>query len=120
MAPRRRDLSVELPLEIGDKLKLSFDETIDIGAMKQSGRDRVDLQGALRTFYYAVGQDADISIPLLGWFQTKERALDDVRADVAVSFMVVIGRSANEGDGLRDLSHHLNCLTAHSGNVQTD
>ena len=31
----------------------------------------LELQGALRTFYYAVGQDADISIPLLGRFQTE-------------------------------------------------
>jgi hypothetical protein len=68
----------------------------------------LDLQGALRTFYYAVGQDADISIPLLGRFQTEGRALDDSRADVAVLFPAVVGRSANEGDGLRDLSHHLN------------
>jgi len=71
--------------------------------MKQSGRDGAELQGALRTFYqrmdlsgeYTVEQDGAISIPLLGRFQVEGRALDDVRADLAVSFTAVIGRSAN-------------------------
>lgn len=93
----------KLPLEMGDKLKISFYETIDMGAMKQSGRDGAELQGALRTFYqrmdlsgdYTVEQDGAISIPLLGRFQVEGRALDDVRADLAVSFTAVIGRSAN-------------------------
>jgi protein involved in polysaccharide export with SLBB domain len=88
---------------MGDKLKISFYETIDMGAMKQSGRDGAELQGALRTFYqrmdlsgdYTVEQDGAISIPLLGRFQVEGRALDDVRADLAVSFTAVIGRSAN-------------------------
>lgn len=92
-----------LPLEVGDKLKISFYETIDIGAMKQGGRDRAEPQGTLRTFYqrmdlsgdYTVEQDGAISIPLLGRFQVEGRALDDVRADLAVSFTAVIGRSAN-------------------------
>jgi protein involved in polysaccharide export with SLBB domain len=94
--------SAKLPLEMGDKLKISFYETIDMGAMKQSGRDGAELQGALRTFYqrmdlsgeYTVEQDGAISIPLLGRFQVEGRALDDVRADLAVSFTAVIGRSA--------------------------
>src|SRR5260370_20554976 len=93
----------KLPLEMGDKLKISFYETIDMGAMKQSGRDGAELQGALRTFYqrmdlsgdYRVEQDGAISIPVLGRFQVEGRALDDVRADLAVSFTAVIGRSAN-------------------------
>jgi protein involved in polysaccharide export with SLBB domain len=44
---------------------------------------------------YTVEQDGAISIPLLGRFQVEGRALDDVRADLAVSFTAVIGRSAN-------------------------
>jgi protein involved in polysaccharide export with SLBB domain len=95
--------SAKLPLEIGDQLKISFYETIDLGAMKQSGRDAAQPQGTLRTFYqrmdlsgdYTVEQDGAISIPLLGRFQVEGRALDDVRADLAVSFTAVIGRSAN-------------------------
>jgi protein involved in polysaccharide export with SLBB domain len=95
--------SAKLPLGIGDKLKISFYETIDIGAMKQNGRDGAEPQGALRTFYqrmdlsgdYTVEQDGAISIPLLGRFQVEGRALDDVRADLAVSFTAVVGRSAN-------------------------
>jgi exopolysaccharide production protein ExoF len=93
----------KLSLEIGDKLKISFYEMIDVAAMKQGGRDGADPQGALRTFYqrmdltgdYTVEQDGAISIPLLGRFQIEGRALDDVRADLAVSFTAVIGRSAN-------------------------
>jgi protein involved in polysaccharide export with SLBB domain len=93
----------KLSLEIGDKLKISFYEMIDVAAMKQGGRDGADPQGALRTFYqrmdltgdYTVEQDGAISIPLLGRFQIEGRALDDVRADLAVSFTSVIGRSAN-------------------------
>jgi protein involved in polysaccharide export with SLBB domain len=96
-------LSAKLPLGIGDKLKISFYETIDIGAMKQGGRGGAEPQGALRTFYqrmdlsgdYTVEQDGAISIPLLGRFQVEGRALDDVRADLAVSFTTVVGRSAN-------------------------
>jgi exopolysaccharide production protein ExoF len=94
---------VKLPLEIGDKLKISFYETIDIGATKQRGRDGSEPQDALRTFYqrmdlsgdYTVEQDGAISVPLLGQFQVEGRALDDVRADLAVSFTAVTGRSAN-------------------------
>jgi exopolysaccharide production protein ExoF len=93
----------KVPLEIGDKLKISFYEILDMGAVKQSGQNRPDPQGALRTFYqrmdlsgdYAVEQDGAISIPLLGQFQVEGRALDELRADLAVSFTSVIGRSAN-------------------------
>jgi protein involved in polysaccharide export with SLBB domain len=96
-------VSAKEPLEIGDKLKISFYETIDLGAAKQGGRDRVEPEGALRTFYqrmdlsgeYTIEQSGTISIPLLGQFQLEGRALDDVRADVAASYTAVIGRSAN-------------------------
>src|ERR1700738_4532300 len=92
--------SARLTLGIGDNLKISFYETIDIGAMKQSGRDGAELQGALRTFYqrmdlsgdYTVEQDSAISIPLLGRFQVEGRGLDDVRAELGVSFTGGIGR----------------------------
>ena len=88
----------KLSLGIGDKLKIAFYEAIDVAAAKQA-----DPQGALRTFYqrmdltgdYTVEQDGAISIPLLGRFQIEGRALDEVRADLAVSFTSVIGRTAN-------------------------
>lgn len=93
-------ISARLPVEIGDKLKISFYETIDMAASKQNGPET---QGALRTFYqrmdlsgeYAVEQDGAISIPLLGRFVVEGKSLDDIRADLAVSFTTVIGRSAN-------------------------
>jgi polysaccharide biosynthesis/export protein ExoF len=96
-------VSAKVPLEIGDKLRISFYETIDLGVIKQGGRDRAEPEGALRTFYqrmdlsgeYTVEQNGAISIPLLGQFQIEGRALDDVRADVAVSYTAIIGRSAN-------------------------
>src|SRR4051794_7482079 len=95
--------SATLLVTVGDRLKISFYETIDMGAPKQSGRDAAELQGALRTFYqrmdltgeYTVEQDGAISIPLLGRFQVGGRAADHLRADLAVSFTTVIGRSAN-------------------------
>ncbi len=69
----------KVPLEIGDKLKISFYETLDMAAAKQSGQNRPDPQGALRTFYqrmdlsgdYAFEQDGTISIPLLGRVQVE-------------------------------------------------
>ncbi|WGD49471.1 polysaccharide biosynthesis/export family protein [Bradyrhizobium sp. CB1650] len=93
----------EPSLEIGDKLKISFYETIDVGAAKQGGRDRAEPQGVLRTFYqrtdlggdYTVEPDGAISIPMLGRFAVQGRALEDLRADIAVSFMSMMGRSAN-------------------------
>jgi protein involved in polysaccharide export with SLBB domain len=93
----------EPSLEVGDKLKISFYETIDVGAAKQGSRDRAEPQGVLRTFYqrmdlggdYTVEPDGAISIPLLGRFTVEKRALDELRADIAVSFMSVMGRSAN-------------------------
>jgi protein involved in polysaccharide export with SLBB domain len=92
-----------LPLEIGDKLKIAFYETIDIGGNGQGGRDGAEAQNDLRTFYqrmdlggdYMVEQDGSISIPLLGQFQAEGRALAEVRADLAASFASVIGQSAN-------------------------
>jgi polysaccharide biosynthesis/export protein ExoF len=102
-ATQASNTSAKLLLEIGDRLKISFYETIDIRAMKQSGREDAQPQGALRTFYqrmdlsgdYTVEQDGAISIPLLGRFQVEGRPLNDVRGDLAVSFTAVIGRGAN-------------------------
>ena len=95
-------LPAKLPLEIGDNLKIGFFETISMGSNGQSGKDG-EPQGALRTFYqrmdlsgdYTVEQDGTISIPLLGRFRVEGRALDDIRADLALSFTSIIGRSAN-------------------------
>ena len=90
-APTRQ---AKLPIGIGDKLKIGFYESIDAGS---KGLD------ALSTFYqrmdlsgeYTVEQDGSISIPVLGQFQVDGRALDDIRADLAASFLTAIGRSAN-------------------------
>jgi polysaccharide biosynthesis/export protein ExoF len=103
---------VKVPLGIGDRLKISFYETIDVGDMKRGGRDSVEPQGTLRTFYqrmdlsgeYTVEQDGAISIPLIGRFQVEGRALDDLRADLAISFSGTIGRSADVSVTITDRS----------------
>lgn len=90
------------PLEIGDKLKISFYETIDMAPTKPGARDG-ELQGALRTFYqrmdlggeYLVEQDGTISIPLLGKLQAEGRTADEARSDLATAFVSVIGRNAS-------------------------
>src|SRR5262245_52193973 len=82
-AARTLSSSVKAPLSLGDRLKISFYETIDVGDMKRGGRGGVEPQGTLRTFYqrmdlsgeYAIEQDGSISIPLLGRFQVEGRAL---------------------------------------------
>ena len=98
-------LPAKLPLGIGDSLKISFFETINMASDGSSGagEDAAEPRGALRTFYqrmdlsgdYAVEQDGFISIPLLGRFEVEGRALGDVRADLTASFTTVIGRNAN-------------------------
>ena len=103
---------VKVPLGIGDRLKISFYETIDVGDMKRGGRDSVEPQGTLRTFYqrmdlsgeYTVEQDGAISIPLIGRFQVEGRALDDLRADLAISFSGTIGRTADVSVTITDRS----------------
>jgi exopolysaccharide production protein ExoF len=95
--------SMNSPLGIGDRLKISFYETIDVGDVKRGSRDGADPQSALRTFYqrmdvsgeYVVGQDGVVSIPLLGRFQVEGLTLDDIRADLVLSFRTVIGRTAD-------------------------
>lgn len=97
----RATLPGEPSLEIGDKLKISFYETIDVGTAKQSGR--IEPQGVLRTFYqrtdlggdYTVEPDGAISIPMLGRFAVQGRRLEELRGDIAVSFLSMMGRSAN-------------------------
>ena len=92
--------SGKVPLGIGDRLKISFFETIDV---KPGDRGGVDSQGTLHTFYqrmdlsgeYAIEVDGAVSIPLLGRFQIEGHALDDVRADLSIAFTRVTGRSAD-------------------------
>src|SRR3954468_270890 len=96
-------LSPKLPLMTGDKLKISFYETIDVGATKHGLPDGSVTQPALRTFYqrmdvsgdYTLEQDGAISVPLLGRFQIEGRAVDDVRDELALSFTNATGRTAS-------------------------
>ena len=98
-AQAARASSAKVPLEIGDKLKISFFETVDLTANHAGAGP----QGALRTFYqrmdlsgeYTVQQDGAISIPILGRLQIAQHDLEDVRTMVAASFTAAIGRSTN-------------------------
>ena len=78
---------------------------IDIGGP----RSRAAGMGVTRTTRFATSHRrilAGICGPAgchyFGRFPVEGRALDDVWADLAVSFTAVIGWSPNEGDGLRD------------------
>ncbi len=89
----------QVPIQVGDKLKISFFETLDLAA-KQAGASP---QAALRTFYrrmdlsgeYTVEQDGAISIPILGRLEIAQRDLDNVRTLIAAAFTAAIGQSAN-------------------------
>jgi exopolysaccharide production protein ExoF len=91
------------PLGIGDKLKVAFFETIDVGSAKHGERAGADAQGALRTFFqrmdlsgdYVIGPDGEISIPLLGQFSAEGRPVEALRVDLAAAFLNVMGRPAD-------------------------
>lgn len=88
------------PLSAGDRLKITFFETVDLAGGKSGERDS---QGKLRTFYqrmdlsgeYSVEQDGSISLPLLGRIQVSGRALDDVRATLSVAFARINNQGAD-------------------------
>jgi protein involved in polysaccharide export with SLBB domain len=92
----------KVPLMIGDKLKISFFETIDVGAAKRTGADSAAPPTTLRTFYqrmdvsgeYTIEQDGAISLPLMGRFLVEGRALDDVCAEIGLSFTKATGQTA--------------------------
>src|SRR5271165_7540168 len=52
----------KLQLEIGDKLKIGFYETIDIGSDGQSARDGSGPQSALRTFYQRMDLSGEYTV----------------------------------------------------------
>lgn len=88
--------------QIGDKVKLSFFETVDLTGSRL-GEPGGTGAAALRTFYqrmdlsgeYTIDQDGSISLPLLGRFVLEGRQEDDVQSQVASAFASTIGRSAN-------------------------
>jgi polysaccharide biosynthesis/export protein ExoF len=95
--------SEKVPLGIGDRLKISFFEPINMPDMRAADGSGAESQGALRTFYqrmdlsgeYLIDQDGALSIPLLGRLQVEGRELDAVRADLAASFSSVMQRTAD-------------------------
>jgi len=94
--------STGLEVEKGDRLRIGFFETIDLGAAAEAGRGRAEPEGGLRTFYqrmdlsgeYTVEGGGALSIPLLGLVRAAGRDIDDIRLDLAAAFAAVVGRSA--------------------------
>jgi polysaccharide biosynthesis/export protein ExoF len=90
-------------LGVGDRLKISFFETVDVPDAKSVDRDGADPQGTLRTFYqrmdlsgeYSVEADGALSIPLLGRFQVEGRPINNLRNDLATSFASTMMRTAD-------------------------
>lgn len=109
---RANTASGKLLLGMGDKLKITFYETIDLAGTKQGGRSGTEPEGTLRTFYqrmdlsgdYTIEQDGAISIPLLGRFQVEGRPIEEVQTNLAASFTSVMGRSANISVKIADRS----------------
>ncbi|BBF92926.1 hypothetical protein BLTE_16110 [Blastochloris tepida] len=85
---------------IGDRLKISFFETMDVPA---NGASDAGARSALRTFYqrmdfsgeYAVEVDGSISFPRLGRFVVQDRRLDEVQRDLVKAFSKAMGRGAD-------------------------
>jgi protein involved in polysaccharide export with SLBB domain len=95
--------SEKVLLGIGDRLKISFFEPINMPDTRPADGSGAESQGALRTFYqrmdlsgeYLIDQDGALSIPLLGRLQVEGRELNAVRADLAASFSSVMQRTAD-------------------------
>ncbi|KAA5603518.1 polysaccharide biosynthesis/export family protein [Blastochloris sulfoviridis] len=85
---------------IGDRLKISFFETMDVPA---NGSLDAGARSALRTFYqrmdfsgeYAVEVDGSISFPRLGRFVVQDRRLDEIQRDLVKAFSKAMGRGAD-------------------------
>jgi len=125
---RSQDLSAEQPglsgspqvptssdkglLGVGDRLKISFFETVDVPDARSADRDGAEPQGTLRTFYqrmdlsgeYSIEADGALSIPLLGRFQVEGRPLNDLRTDLASSFASTMMRTADVNVTILDRS----------------
>ena len=99
-ASRREATAPWAAVGIGDRLKITFFESLDVGSRPVAGeRDTV----ALQTFYqrmdltgeYAVDQDGAISFPKLGRFTLEGRSLQEVQSELAVAFTRSMGRPAD-------------------------
>lgn len=97
------DLGAHLQLGIGDRLKVSFFEMIDLAGINPAEKAAGAPQGKMRTFYqrmdlsgeYTIGPDGAIAFPRLGRFQVEGRKLDDVQSELAGAFGAVMGRPAD-------------------------
>ncbi len=85
---------------IGDRVKITFFESLDIAAR---GPDATAHSPALQTFYqrmdlsgeFSVDLDGTISLPRLGRFVFDGRTVPEIQTDLAVAFSRVMGRPAD-------------------------
>ncbi len=91
-------------LGIGDRLKITFFELIDVPAGGNAApRDAAIAAAALTTFYqrmdlsgeYAIDQDGAVSFPRLGRFEIKGFGLHELQSELAFAFARVMGRTAD-------------------------
>jgi polysaccharide biosynthesis/export protein ExoF len=88
--------------KIGDRVKITFFESLDIAARGGNGQD-VAHSPALQTFYqrmdlsgdFSIDLDGTISLPRLGRFVLDGRSVPDIQADLAIAFSRVMGRPAD-------------------------
>jgi polysaccharide biosynthesis/export protein ExoF len=91
----------QMPLGIGDRLKITFFEMMDVPV-----KDAVTLdqpRGLLQTFYqrmdlsgeYDIQPDGTITIPRLGVFQTCGRGSREVSREMEAAFKSALGRDSN-------------------------
>jgi polysaccharide biosynthesis/export protein ExoF len=90
-------------LGMGDRLKISFFEVLDVAGGGASKRDVAIPLTAVHTFYqrmdlsgeYSIEQDGAISFPRLGQFQADGRGLHDLQSELVAAFTRITGRSAD-------------------------
>ena len=101
-APKRPQQSAGQLLRAGDKVKISFYETLDVARGTQAGTSPQQ-QDVLRTFYqridltgeYTIGASGMIDFPLLGMIKADGLRTGDLRSIIAARFK---RRMLREGD----------------------
>lgn len=97
-------IAVKPTVAVGDRLKITFFESLDIGSRATAGAiDSAAAGPALQTFYqrmdlsgeFNIDQDGSISLPRLGRFVLAGRSVPEIQADLAITFTRVMGRPAD-------------------------
>jgi polysaccharide biosynthesis/export protein ExoF len=95
-------------LSSGDRLRITFHETIDIPGGAPGGRE--DADSMLRTFYqradlsgdYTIDEEGVVSLPRLGRFQATGLSPRDLEDQLKTAFARTIGRPGDVSVAIRD------------------